>query len=121
VRRIAMLAKSTGKKKAKEVVGKPARAAVETALVVDFPVEGERILPGHYAIRINAPAEERVEVSIDGGDWQECRSAVGFHWYDWQPTKSGRHTVCARSMRPGTRSAKRSEVRSCFVQADSTN
>ena len=116
-----MLGKLTGKKKMKDVTGKAAKAMEEAGLTVDFPVESERILPGHYAVRVSAPADENVEISIDGGDWQECRSSVGYHWYDWQPTRAGRHTVCARSIRRGTRSSKRSELRNCFVLSDSSN
>ena len=64
----------------------PAEAApvAPPASQIDYPQEGEKIIPGHYAIRISADATD-VEINVSG-DWKKCRTSVGFFWYDWQPT-----------------------------------
>jgi len=71
----------------------PARAGGPT---IDFPQAGETVLRGHYAIRISA-GEGACQVSIDGGDWQDCRSEAGFFWFDWSPEQPGTHRLCVRA------------------------
>lgn len=60
-------------------------APVQTSFVsVDYPQEKEVVTSFEYTFRIGAgPDVSRVEVSIDGGQWQPCRESVGFWWYDW--------------------------------------
>ncbi|MBI3547536.1 MAG: hypothetical protein HY078_00645 [Elusimicrobia bacterium] len=65
-------------------------------VAVDHPRDDERILSNEYSIRISAAPAGKVEISIDGGEWQPCREAVGHWWYDWSGYGPGRHRVVAR-------------------------
>ena len=69
------------------------------AVLVDFPLEGEKVSPGHYAIRLSAHGADEVELSIDGREWLACREAIGHHWYDWEPEPAGRRLIEARARR----------------------
>ena len=62
---------------------------------IDYPQAGEKVQAGNYAVRISGCSSE-CQVSIDDGDWQSCRSADGYCWYDWCPTATGRHRISAR-------------------------
>ena len=71
---------------------------VEEHVVLDYPKEGEIITSPHYTLRFGATDEaQMVEVSIDGGPWQECRKAGGHFWFDWAHYMSGRHVIAARA------------------------
>lgn len=100
-------------------VGVPARkkpaASPKLSVSVDYPQEGERVLPGHYAVRITAAGAEAVEVRLDGTDWLACRESLGHFWYDWAPQKPGPVTLAARARRGKGRWAASPE-RSCFVE-----
>ncbi|MBV9079911.1 MAG: hypothetical protein JO102_02190, partial [Elusimicrobia bacterium] len=63
---------------------------------IDFPVEGELVLPGHYAVRVSAPEGSGPEISTDGKQWNACRPAVGYFWFDWWPSAKGRVTLQLR-------------------------
>lgn len=89
------------------------KAAVR-AVVVDHPVDGEQLFPGHYAVRIAAEPEKVVEVSINGEEWQPCRASVGYYWYDWQAQGSGEVSIVARS-RNGSGRPKLSMIRNCKI------
>lgn len=93
---------------------KTAKTPKAPAVILDFPVQEEKIVPGHYAIRVAANPEMKVEVSIDGGEWSECRPAVGYYWYDWTPSAAGEHRIVARAKNGGPRFAK-TEERVCLV------
>ncbi|MBI3507576.1 MAG: Ig-like domain-containing protein [Proteobacteria bacterium] len=80
---------------------------------IDFPLEGETVRPGHYAIRVSAEASAKVDVSIDGTAWLPCRESVGYFWYDWQPESSGAHRIEARAKVGAV--YRRSLVRVCTV------
>ena len=62
---------------------------------IDYPQAGEKVQRGHYSIRISGCAGE-CQAAIDEGDWQSCRVADGFHWYDWSPEKPGSHRISVR-------------------------
>jgi hypothetical protein len=69
----------------------------ETAVAVDYPRIGERVVSRDYTIRVSTKtAGGVVEVSIDDEAWLPCREAAGFWWYDWSGYHSGRHTVFVR-------------------------
>ncbi|HAH06828.1 MAG TPA: hypothetical protein DCM05_09935 [Elusimicrobia bacterium] len=73
------------------------RAPVFAAEVaVDYPQEKERITSREYTFRITARAANRVEISIDDGEWRACRQAEGHWWYDWAGYMSGKHQAIAR-------------------------
>lgn len=65
--------------------------------VIDYPLEGETVTAGEYTMRVTAPPQaSRVELSIDGGDWEPCRLTDGRWWYDWRSFREGPHDVIAR-------------------------
>lgn len=69
----------------------------QSFVVVDFPQEGEVVISPEYTLRIGASADAAlVEVSIDGGAYQPCRSAVGFWWFDWAGYTKIAHKVSAK-------------------------
>jgi hypothetical protein len=71
---------------------------VETHVFMDYPKESEVLNSSNYTLRFTASDETRsVEVSIDGGPWQECRKANGHFWFDWANYMSGRHEIVARA------------------------
>ncbi len=81
---------------------KPTAAAPKSSesvldVVIDYPQEGELVVPGHYAIRISAKPEFDIEISTDGKVWFATRPSVGFHWFDWTPEKPGRVVLSLRA------------------------
>ena len=73
-------------------------------LSLDYPKQGERIESPFYTLRVTAPQGVRiVEVSIDDGEWQPCREAVGYYWFDWSGYRDGEHEVIARIATPAGR------------------
>lgn len=80
---------------------------------IDYPINGENINSHHYSIRISTNASGRVEVSIDGGDWLPCRTAVGFWWYDWHHIPSGPHKIVARVIDDAGFIASKSKIVRC--------
>jgi hypothetical protein len=81
---------------------------------IDFPKDGEHVNPPYYAIRLSTNASGAVQISIDQGAWQTCRSAVGFYWYDWTNMTSGKHTCIAR-IQTGQGKYKKSKSITCFA------
>ncbi len=91
-----------------------------TPVEIEYPVEGEKIAPGHYAIRVAAEPNSHVEISIDTGPWQACRFSVGHYWYDWRPSQADKHRIAVRS-RLENGSWKTSKERSCTVIGSGKN
>lgn len=89
----------------KAVKAPKAKTAKAPAVLLDYPQAGESVQPGHYAIRVAAKDGATVEVSIDGSAWVPCRSAVGYFWFDWEPSLPGTHTILARAKNGGPRFA----------------
>lgn len=69
-------------------------------VLIDYPQEGESILPGHYAVRVAADQNAQVEVSVNDTDWIACRTADGFYWFDWWPSQPGKNNIKARQRTP---------------------
>lgn len=86
------------------------------APVIDYPCEGDTIYSGHYAVRVSMDGADAVELALDGGEWQPCRSAAGYYWFDWQTEIPGPHRLMARS-RTGKGRWRNSDSRSCLVAA----
>ncbi|MBI3565202.1 MAG: hypothetical protein HY079_08405 [Elusimicrobia bacterium] len=78
VKAVPAAAKPAAKKSAA-----PKKAALTP--IIDHPLEGETLRPGHYSVRVSAPAEAQVQVRLDGGEWLDCREAAGFRWFDFAP------------------------------------
>lgn len=70
------------------------KAAPKSYVVIDHPIDGEKVNAGHYAIRIGASSEP-VEISIDKAEWKSCRHAGGYFWFDWHISQ-GEHRIVAR-------------------------
>ena len=62
---------------------------------IDYPQAGEKVQRGHYSIRVSG-CEGECQAAIDDGDWQNCRNADGFSWYDWSAEQSGAHRISVR-------------------------
>jgi hypothetical protein len=71
-------------------------SAVAAEITMDYPQEKERITSPEYTFRVAARAASRVEISIDGTDWQACRPASGYWWFDWSGYMSGEHQAVAK-------------------------
>jgi hypothetical protein len=68
----------------------------ELYILIDYPVDNETVSGLHYAIRVGASDAGFVELSFDGGDWQTCRAAAGYWWFDWGYFSPGTHKIVAR-------------------------
>lgn len=100
---------------------KAPKTAKALAVLLDFPQAGEKVLPGHYAVRVAAKPEVAVEVSVDGAPWQPCREAVGYYWFDWTPATPGEHTLVARAKNGAPRYAKSEERTVLVVETPTSN
>lgn len=89
-------------------------AELQTEAAVDFPKEGEMVLPGHYAVRISAKPGYDVEINTGGAEWTPVRESVGYYWYDWWPAKPGR-TVLSVRVKVGKGRWKKASERICTV------
>lgn len=78
---------------------KTRKAAVSRiAPTIDYPQDGEEISLARYTMRIGCPGGAlEVEVSVNGGPWQVCRSAVGYWWHDFSGGAAGVHRISARA------------------------
>lgn len=65
-------------------------------VVIDHPIDAEVVTGLHYAIRIGASDNGAVEIAFDGTEWQPCRQAAGYWWFDWGYFAPGVHTINAR-------------------------
>ena len=82
----------------------PARTAVKAAapkkprfaVSIDYPQENEAVRPGHYSVRLTATGASQVQARVAGGDWLDCREAVGHFWLDWSP-RGGETALEARA------------------------
>lgn len=92
----------------------------DLSIHVDYPLEEELVMPGHYAIRIGSDSEAEVEVSINDSEWQTCRWSVGYHWYDWWPTQAGDINIVLR-FRTGKGRWKKTDRRRCRVIGSASN
>ena len=88
-------AKPAAKRAPKAPVRKKAAKAA-LAVTIDYPQDGEAVRSGHYAIRLTASGASSAQIRLDGGEWVECREAVGHYWHDWAP-KAGGASIAARA------------------------
>ncbi len=84
---------------------------VKEYVVIDYPQNGDKILPQEYTMRIGASNGSPVEVSIDNQPWVECRGDQGYYWYDWKDIPLGTHTCVARKKLVSGKYKKSKEVR----------
>lgn len=84
-------------------------------VIIDHPVENETIYGDNYVLRIGASFDGYVEVSFNDGEWQPCRFASGYWWYDWMYYKSGNVKIVARLVCNDGKILKISDIRKCKV------
>ena len=67
-------------------------------VLIDYPVENDIINGSAYVLRIGTSNDFNayVEVSFNDGEWNLCRFASGYWWYDWVYFQPGHFTVRAR-------------------------
>lgn len=110
------MAKKSSVKKVVPVPKKTvAKKAPRAAATIDYPREGEAVRPGHYAVRATAQGFSQAQLRINGGEWLECREAVGHFWLDWAPV-SGAATLELRA-RSGKGRWTAPVARGCVVSA----
>lgn len=98
-----------------QVKAKETGPEIEHYVVVDHPQNNEIVSGLHYAIRIGASNTGSVDLSIDNGDWQACRNAAGFWWFDWGYFTPGTHKITARLQDGQGKTIKKSTVIKCKV------
>ena len=108
--------------KIKKAVGSQVKtkALPAVGVAIEYPQEGEQVMPGHYAVRIGAPAGAEVAFSADGKTWGGCRFSVGHYWFDWNPSSAGKAKLAAR-FRVGNGRWTKTAVRSVNVAGSSWN
>ncbi|HAM36570.1 MAG TPA: hypothetical protein DEB40_14760 [Elusimicrobia bacterium] len=75
----------------------PMTETVPHAVMLDYPTEGEVITSASYTFRISAPKNgDKIEVSINQGEWLPCRQEGGYWWYDWSGYEPGEYQIRAR-------------------------
>ena len=96
----ASVKKATVKKSAKINIKAPKEIKVkkksDAYLMIDHPVESENVVKGHYAIRLGASKDGAVELSFNNGEWNPCRWADGYWWFDWVYFTPGDYKISAR-------------------------
>jgi len=82
----------------KAVLPKPdAPVKIQDEILIDFPKNNEEISSGvGYTVRISATECESVEISINEGEWMQCRNACGYWWFDWDEIEPGKYKMYAR-------------------------
>lgn len=95
----------------KEVLNNNGNAYV----IVDHPCENEVISGNTYVIRIGASFDGYVEISFNDGEWQPCRFASGYWWFDWMYYKTGNCKISARLVANDGTIIKLSDIRKCKV------
>lgn len=64
-------------------------------VVIDFPVQNDKIRGPHYAMKIGASAGI-VEIQINSSSWMSCRHNSGYWWFDWVNFAPGKYKITAR-------------------------
>ena len=104
------------RKKGKVRMSASKKQGTSDYVIVDHPNENETINHPYYAIRIGASNNAYVQVSIDGGDWQNCRHSEGFWWFDWANYPLGNHKIIARLYDYNGKLIKKSKSRKCIFK-----
>lgn len=126
VKKKAVAAKTTKKAacskkscvKQQQVIGKKQEEFVNNSnsyVLVDYPVENETVYGDSYVLRIGASFDGYVEVSFNDSEWQPCRFASGYWWYDWTYFKPGDIKIVARLVGNDGKILKISDIRKCKV------
>lgn len=84
-------------------------------VLIDHPCEKENITSSEYVIRIGASMDGYVEISFNDAEWEPCRFASGYWWFDWKYYKPGNVKISARLVSNEGQILKLSDVRKCKV------
>jgi len=95
------------------------KSVAAAEITVDYPQDKEVVTSPDYTFRIEAREASRVEISIDSNDWQACRQAEGYWWYDWSGYMSGQHQATTR-IQPQN-DGQKSTSRTCRFSVDLSN
>ena len=119
----------SAKTPARAKIAAPKKAAVKTSsaseaastepityVVIDHPINGELLVPGHYAIRIGASWGGIVEFQINDAEWIPCRHNAGYWWFDWHNIPAGKHKLAARLVDNNGNVLKKSAIRRVEVK-----
>lgn len=93
----------------------PTSANFNTYIMIDHPCEKENISSSEYVIRIGASMEGYVEISFNDSEWEPCRFAAGYWWFDWQYYQLGNVKISARLVSNDGQIIKLSDARKCKV------
>ncbi len=67
-------------------------------ICIDYPQNNETVYCGHYCFRLGSRKPcSAMQVSINGGEWQNCRQANGYWWYDWWNFNTGNFYLEAKA------------------------
>ena len=90
---VSTIAENPVVKSAAPVIEKPKEP--KGYVVIDFPVQNDKIHGPHYAIKIGASAGI-VEIQINTSSWMACRHTSGYWWFDWVNFAAGKYKITAR-------------------------
>jgi len=83
-RRTAVCKTKTNKTTSTAVSSSSKAIPLAKDLYIDYPANNEKVYCGHYCFRLGSPSNiSWLKISINGGPWQDCRSANGYWWFDW--------------------------------------
>ena len=67
-------------------------------ICIDYPQNNETVYCGHYCFRLGSRKPcSAMQVSVNGGEWQNCRQANGYWWYDWWNFNTGNFYLEAKA------------------------
>ena len=67
-------------------------------ICIDYPQNNETVFCGHYCFRLGSIKPcSAMQVSINGGEWQNCRQANGYWWFDWWNFNTGNFYLEAKA------------------------
>jgi len=68
------------------------------SICIDYPQNNETVYCGHYCFRLGSTKPcSAMQVSINGGEWQNCRYANGYWWFDWWNFNTGNFYLEAKA------------------------
>ena len=68
------------------------------SICIDYPQNEETVYCGHYCFRLGSTKPcSAMQVSINGGEWQNCRYANGYWWFDWWNFNTGNFYLEAKA------------------------
>ena len=71
-------------------------------ICIDYPQNNETVFCGHYCFRLGSRKPcSGMQVSINGGAWQNCRQANGYWWFDWWNFNTGNFYLEAKALVEG--------------------